>query len=58
MRSLEESMEKLRQGMRSQYSLAYSPPRSRDSKAWHKIRMECTRPGLKLRYREGYYAKE
>jgi VWFA-related protein len=54
--SLEEVMEKLRQGMRSQYSLGYRPTKKADG-SWRKIEITCNRGGLKLRYREGYFAR-
>jgi len=57
MSMLERMMEKLRQGMRSQYSLGYRPGKKMDG-TWRKIEIRCTRPGLKLRYREGYHAKK
>lgn len=54
--SLNEVMEKLRQGMRSQYSLAYHSTKKPDG-SWRKIQIASKRSGIKLRYREGYYAK-
>jgi len=54
--ALNQAMEKLRQGMRSQYSLGYRPQRAMDGK-WRKIEVTCKKPGIKLRYREGYLAK-
>jgi len=53
---LDQMIEKLRRGMRSQYSLAFHPNMKLDGE-WRKIEISCKRPGLKLRYREGYYAK-
>jgi VWFA-related protein len=54
--ALKDVMEKLRQSMRSQYSLGYTPIRPMDN-SWRKIEVTCNRPGVKLRYREGYQAK-
>jgi Ca-activated chloride channel homolog len=53
---LDEVMEKLRQGMRSQYSLGYVPLRPISDGTWRKIEIQTKRAGLKFRYREGYYA--
>ncbi len=41
--------------LRSQYSLAYVPPRLADGK-FHKIRIEVNAKGLQVRARRGYYA--
>lgn len=49
-------MEKLRQGMRSQYSLGYVPLKPISDGTWRKIEIQTKRAGLKFRYREGYYA--
>lgn len=57
MKALDQVMEQLRQGMRSQYSLAYRPAREPQPGSWHKIVVKVLRPELKLRYREGYFAK-
>lgn len=57
MKSLDQMMDQLRQGMRSQYSLAYKPSRDPKAGSWHKIELRCRRPALKLRYREGYFAR-
>jgi Ca-activated chloride channel family protein len=54
--SLKEVMDKLRQSMRSQYSLGYTPAKGSDG-TWRKIEVLSKRPGVKLRYRSGYYAK-
>jgi len=53
---LDEVMEKLRQGMQSQYSLGYRPDKRADG-TWHNIEITSRRAGLKLRYRKGYFAK-
>ena len=56
LRSLSEVMEKLRHGMRSQYSLGYKPVNPRKDGSWRAIEITCKRPGIKLRYRKGYTA--
>lgn len=52
---LDSVMNRLRQGMRSQYSVAYKPAMLQ-GRSWRKIEIICKRPHLKLRYREGYSA--
>lgn len=54
--ALDQVMDKLRQSMRSQYSLGYTPQKAPDG-TWRKIAITCKRSGVKVRYREGYYAK-
>jgi Ca-activated chloride channel homolog len=56
LRALNEVMEKLRAGMRSQYSLGYKPMSAKTNIAWREIDITCKRPGVKLRYRKGYNA--
>lgn len=58
MKKLDEVMERLRSGMRSQYSLGYRVPLEKMDGSWRKIQIHCRRTGIKLRHREGYYAKE
>ena len=53
---LNEVLSRLREGMRSQYSLGFHPGKKLDG-TWRKIEIRCKRPGVKLRYREGYFAK-
>lgn len=53
---LDEVMKKLRQGMRSQYSLSYIPLRQNPDGSWRKIEIVTKKAGLKLRHREGYYS--
>ncbi len=38
------------------YVLTYAAPSSRADGRYHKIKLEVARPGLKLSYRQGYYA--
>lgn len=54
--ALNEVMDRLRSGMRSQYSLGFRPGKKLDG-TWRKIEILCKRPGVKLRHREGYFAK-
>lgn len=53
---LDAVMEKLREGMRSQYSLGYVPVKHNPDGTWRKIEIDTKRAGLKLRHREGYYS--
>lgn len=54
---IDAMIQKLRQGMRNQYSIGYKPVKNTMDGSWRKIQISCTRPKIKLRYREGYYAK-
>ncbi|HVN82096.1 MAG TPA: VWA domain-containing protein [Terriglobia bacterium] len=38
------------------YILTYASPENKNDGRYHKIKLEVSRPGLKLKYREGYYA--
>ena len=38
------------------YILTYASPETKNDGRYHRIKVEVTRPGLKVRYREGYYA--
>jgi Ca-activated chloride channel family protein len=58
LKKLDEVMEKLRSGMRSQYSLGYKVPRAKMDGSWRKIQILCKKQGVKLRHREGYFANE
>jgi Ca-activated chloride channel family protein len=58
LKSLENIMEKLRAGMRSQYSLGYKVPRAKLDGGWHKIQISCKRGNVKVRHREGYFSQE
>jgi len=58
LKQLDQVMEKLRAGMRSQYSLGYKVPRSKMDGSWRKIQIVCKKQGVKLRHREGYFANE
>lgn len=49
-----KALESFRLFVASQYTLAYTPPENK--KGWRKIKIECKRKGIHLRYREGYWA--
>ncbi len=52
--ALDGVMDKLRHGMRSQYSMGYAPLNVNRDRKWRTIEITCKRPGVKLRYRKGY----
>jgi len=58
LKELDSVMDRLRESMRSQYSLAYHPTRSAADGTWRKIEIVSKRGGLKLRYRQGYQASK
>jgi VWFA-related protein len=57
LKAIDGMIQKLRQGMRNQYSIGYRPLRTNMDGSWRKIQISCNRPKIKLRYRQGYYAK-
>jgi VWFA-related protein len=57
LKQIDGMIQKLRQGMRNQYSIGYRPLRNNMDGSWRKIQISCSRPKIKLRYRQGYYAK-
>jgi Ca-activated chloride channel homolog len=57
LKEVEKVRELMRQFLLSQYSLAYTPlNRNRDG-SWREIKIKCRRKGVKLRYRNGYFAR-
>jgi VWFA-related protein len=38
------------------YVLTYASPETKNDGRYHRIKVEVSRPGMKVRYREGYYA--
>jgi Ca-activated chloride channel homolog len=52
---LVKAMEGFRQFVQSQYTLAYTPAVAKKA-AFRKIKIDCRRKGVKLRYRQGYWA--
>ena len=51
---LVKALEDFRAYVKSQYTLAYKPPAGKAG--WRKIKLECKRKDVKLKYREGYTA--
>jgi VWFA-related protein len=56
-KELDRVMEKLKSLIASQYSLGYHPANLATDGGWRKIELTCSRPGVSLKYRAGYYAK-
>jgi VWFA-related protein len=53
---LEDALGMLQNLIRNQYSLSYHPTNSARDGSWRKITIACKRKGVRLRYREGYFA--
>ncbi len=51
---LQQSVVKLRDFLRSQYTLAFSPSNKARNGSWRKIEIQCKRRNLRLLYRKGY----
>jgi VWFA-related protein len=58
-KKLDEVVDKMRSILRSQYMIGFPPSGAGMAPAsgiqWHKIRVDCRRKGVKIRYRKGYY---
>jgi VWFA-related protein len=54
--SLEKAFDELSEELRSQYVLGYNPSNVKRDGSFRKIRVEISRPGLKILARRGYYA--
>jgi VWFA-related protein len=51
-----QALEQFRALIRAQYTLAYTPTAPKKKDEFRKIKVECKRKGVKLRYRDGYFA--
>ena len=51
-----QALEGFRALIRAQYTLAYTPALAKKKDEFRKIKVECKRKGVKLRYRDGYFA--
>ena len=51
-----KALESFRAFVRSQYTLAYTPPAKKKKAGWRKIKVECKRKDIEIRHREGYWA--
>jgi Ca-activated chloride channel family protein len=57
MRSLAPALSGIANELRRQYLLGYAPDHGNAARAgWHSISVRVTRPGLRVRARDGYYA--
>jgi len=55
--TLPEVFDRIEADLRSQYVLAYTVPKPARGRRHRKIEVQVTRPGLKVRAREGYYIR-
>ncbi|HEY7160149.1 MAG TPA: VWA domain-containing protein [Acidobacteriota bacterium] len=55
-KDLPQMLEKVRSGVQSLYSVAYESSNPEKDGSWRKIEIETKRKGIKLKYRDGYYA--
>jgi hypothetical protein len=53
-RSIEKAMDQIGGELHAQYSISFSPAGT-DPTGYHEIKVEVSRPGLKVRARPGYY---
>ena len=51
-----QALEGFRALIKAQYTLAYTPAAAKKKDEFRKIKVECKRKGVKLRYRDGYFA--
>lgn len=56
LKELDGVMGKLKSLIGSQYSLGYRPTGTSPDGSWKKIEITCSRPGVKLNYRPGYFS--
>jgi Ca-activated chloride channel family protein len=58
LKALERSLSSIATELRSQYLLGYSPARpGGEEPTWHAIGVRVTRPGAKVRARDGYFSR-
>ena len=55
-KKLQEAFDQISEELRSQYTLGYYPSNQAHNGAFRKIKVDTTRPGLKVLARRGYYA--
>lgn len=62
-KKLDTAIDQLRLIMRAQYMIGFSPDQQhqgaavgKNKKQWRKIKVECSRKGVKLRYRKAYFS--
>ncbi|MCI0613444.1 VWA domain-containing protein [bacterium] len=54
---LKEILMQIRRAMRNQYSIWYRPTNSAKDGHWRSVQILCTRPGIELYHRPGYFAR-
>ena len=54
---LKDILMKIRHAMRNQYSIWYRPTNSTKDGHWRSIQILCSRPGIELYHRPGYFAR-
>ena len=57
MGELKDILMKIRKAMRNQYSIWYRPTNSAKDGLWRSVQILCTRPGIELYHRPGYFAR-
>lgn len=55
-KDLPQMLQKVRSGVQSLYSVAYESSNPEKDGSWRRIEIETKRKGIKLKYRDGYYA--
>lgn len=55
-KELPQMLQKVRSGVQSLYSIAYESSNLEKDGSWRNIEIETKRKGIKLKYRDGYYA--
>lgn len=56
-KQLEAALAGVAKELRMQYLLGYVPARDNNAAGWHSIDVQVTRPGVRVRAREGYFAR-
>ena len=56
-RELDAILTTIARELRFQYLLGYVPPAASDGGAWHAIEVDVNRPGVRVRARDGYFAR-
>ena len=57
MAELKGILTQIRKAMRNQYSIWYRPTNSSKDGNWRSVQILCTRPGIELYHRPGYFAR-
>jgi VWFA-related protein len=57
MGELKQILAQIRKTMRNQYSIWYRPTNGAKDGLWRSVQILCTRPGIELYHRPGYFAR-